>query len=402
MLVKLIVVGCAVIASIAFWNPLASWSQTPAPAVDSFMNWRPKQRAAGGARYVGESTCAECHASIAASFKASGMAHALAPAAESRVLRSNPRLVFRQGPFTYRITRQGDDQSIYTVSDGVSTISAPVRWAFGHGDSGQTYVFEHKGTLYESRVSFYPGIKSLDLTIGSLAQVPASLGEAIGRPMTAGEAKDCFSCHATAAVSGSSQLQLDKLSPGVSCEACHGPGDEHVQAMKLGNLKEKRIFNPRTLSGDAISQQFCAACHRSAEEVVSLPVRASVDNVRFQPYRIFNSRCYSDDRRISCTSCHDPHEDLRRDPVYYDAKCLACHLPSSDAKAVLRTGEKLKATTVTAPAADDAPAAIASPHPANTARCVSCHMPKIELPGAHAKFTDHWIRTVKPGEPFPK
>jgi hypothetical protein len=28
-------------------------------------------------------------------------------------------------------------------------------------------------------------------------------------------------------------------------------------------------------------------------------------------------------------------------------------------------------------------------------------MPKIDLPGAHGKFTDHWIRIVKPGEPTP-
>jgi hypothetical protein len=28
-------------------------------------------------------------------------------------------------------------------------------------------------------------------------------------------------------------------------------------------------------------------------------------------------------------------------------------------------------------------------------------MPKIDLPGAHGKFTDHWIRIVKPGEPPP-
>jgi hypothetical protein len=28
-------------------------------------------------------------------------------------------------------------------------------------------------------------------------------------------------------------------------------------------------------------------------------------------------------------------------------------------------------------------------------------MPKYELPGAHFKFTDHRIRIVKAGEPYP-
>jgi formate-dependent nitrite reductase cytochrome c552 subunit len=33
--------------------------------------------------------------------------------------------------------------------------------------------------------------------------------------------------------------------------------------------------------------------------------------------------------------------------------------------------------------------------------CVGCHMPKIDLPGAHAKFTDHQIRIVRAGDPYP-
>jgi hypothetical protein len=28
-------------------------------------------------------------------------------------------------------------------------------------------------------------------------------------------------------------------------------------------------------------------------------------------------------------------------------------------------------------------------------------MPRLELPGAHKKFTDHKIRVVKPNEPYP-
>jgi hypothetical protein len=28
-------------------------------------------------------------------------------------------------------------------------------------------------------------------------------------------------------------------------------------------------------------------------------------------------------------------------------------------------------------------------------------MPKVSLPGGHAVFTDHFIRIVRPGEPYP-
>jgi hypothetical protein len=29
-------------------------------------------------------------------------------------------------------------------------------------------------------------------------------------------------------------------------------------------------------------------------------------------------------------------------------------------------------------------------------------MPKVELQGMHASFTDHWIRIAKPNEPVPR
>jgi hypothetical protein len=33
--------------------------------------------------------------------------------------------------------------------------------------------------------------------------------------------------------------------------------------------------------------------------------------------------------------------------------------------------------------------------------CVSCHMPKYEIPQTHASFTDHYIRVVQDKEGFP-
>jgi hypothetical protein len=37
-----------------------------------------------------------------------------------------------------------------------------------------------------------------------------------------------------------------------------------------------------------------------------------------------------------------------------------------------------------------------------TENCVTCHMAKIEVPGTHATFTDHWIRIVRKGAPYPE
>ena len=43
----------------------------------------------------------------------------------------------------------------------------------------------------------------------------------------------------------------------------------------------------------------------------------------------------------------------------------------------------------------------AKPCPVAVKGCSTCHMPKIELPGSHFKFTDHRIRVARAGDTFP-
>jgi hypothetical protein len=304
------------------------------------------------------------------------MALAMESVADSRVLVQNPQLSMRVGPYLYEIKRNGK-QSSYSVTDGKETISLPIVYAFGQGRMGQTYVLQHEGKFYESLVSFYNEPKGLDFTIGAPRTVPDSLTEAVGRLLSPNEVSSCFSCHSAGAVSGG-QIRLEKLSHGVRCEVCHGPGGQHVAAAKEDENSSKLIFNPGWLSGDELTQQFCASCHRGSDEF-SLLKSMEINNVRFQPYRIFHSKCYSDDRKISCTACHDPHEPLQENPAYYDAKCLACHALKGKPPA---QGRSLSC-------------------PVSNKDCTSCHMPKIEVKAAHFNFTDHYIRIVKPGERFP-
>ena len=58
-----------------------------------------------------------------------------------------------------------------------------------------------------------------------------SLAAALGRELSSEVVSDCFSCHATAAVR-QGQLQLEGMTPGITCEGCHGPGERHVAAIK--------------------------------------------------------------------------------------------------------------------------------------------------------------------------
>lgn len=68
---------------------------------------------------------------------------------------------------------------------------------FGVGQVGQTYVFQHNGSYYESRVSFFGETQNLDITCGHSHTVPDSLDEAVGNLMKREEARACVGCHFT-------------------------------------------------------------------------------------------------------------------------------------------------------------------------------------------------------------
>jgi Cytochrome c554 and c-prime len=343
--------------------------------------WRPGGRDNSGVRYVGSETCAVCHAKEAAAQPSTPMGRAAQPASDCDILRARPRLGFRNGRYEYRITREGEG-SVYTVSDGVSNVSEPILFCFGQGAAGQTYIFRHRGAYYESRVSFFQTLDGLDVTIEHPRAEPASLEDALGRQMTNEAARGCFACHTTAAA-GATGFQLERVSAGVSCEACHGPGERHVAAVKAKETKNLHIYNPASLDGLELSQEFCGSCHQSFDTVMGLENQGGAANVRFQPYRIFNSRGHlTEDRRMSCVACHDPHGPLERDPVKYDASCLTCHL--------------------TTPKEPKTRARTAAACPVATKGCVTCHMPGVELPSMHFKFTDHWVRIARPGQPVPR
>jgi hypothetical protein len=375
---------------LAVWLGCTRTSKAQGPGMSSGgasppVSWRPGKNA----KYVGSEACAKCHQEESATQHATAMGKALEPVSTSVILRSNPKLTFHSGPYTYQITRQ-NEQSIYSVTNGKETISEPILYSFGQGKAGQTYVFQHRGSFYESRVSYFKEIQGLDWTIGYVREAPPTIDEAAGRAISSDEARNCFTCHSTAATNGT-QLQLDYLIPGVTCEACHGPGAEHITAMETKDFKNKRIFNPGKMSADELSQEFCGSCHRSAEQVLANNnLRTGNNSVRFQPYRMFTSRSHDPfDSRLSCTVCHNPHENPKHEAVFYDEKCLVCH----------RSLESLKSEQITKAETEEGRTAKACP--VSQKDCITCHMPKVEIPGSHFQFTDHRIRIVRKGEPFP-
>jgi hypothetical protein len=376
------------VAWIGVWSQTKGLTGVPLATKDRLRNpgWWPTKGAAARSEYRGSVACRECHAMKAATQPDTPMALAATPAGSASLLRKHDQLVFHSGAYEFQISARGDGP-IYSVSDGKNSLQQALAWAFGTGEVGQTYVFQREGNFYESRVSFYPRVHGLDLTLGHHAPTGNDLAGALGRLMAGPETRLCFGCHTTAS-STSGQFDVTGLIPGVTCEACHGPGARHITAMKQKQVKRglQAILNPGKL-GPVDSVDFCGACHRTAWDV-ALASPVGIANVRFQPYRLEKSRCWGKgDARLTCMACHDPHQQLVRDPSAYDEKCLNCHVSGSDAE------------SASAEATREHPGKAC---PRGTSKCVTCHMAKYEIPRSHAQFTDHWIRIILTNAAYPE
>jgi hypothetical protein len=317
--------------------------------------------------------CANCHAGVSEMYAHAGMQHALQTPGVDPVLKDHQNLSAQVGSYSYAV-QTNNGRSTYSVSDGAGSLTLPIRWTFGQNN--QTWVLEKDGEYYESQVSYFRREQGLATTPGDGSLAPHNLSEAIGRKVSVWELLQCFNCHATGATAGE-RLTLDKLRPGVGCERCHDGAEQH-QADVLRNNLATVPASLKTMSAED-AENFCGKCHRTWQSAVRNHWHGPAD-VRFQPYRLANSRCFiGNDRRISCMACHDPHQPVNEDAAFYDSKCLACHAESN------------KST---------------NSFPVQTCKvskknCVSCHMPKVELPGGHAAFTDHMIRIVRAGDAYP-
>ena len=155
---------------------------------------------------------------------------------------------------------------------------------------------------------------------------------------------------------------------GIGCERCHGPGGNHLAAIKLG-FTDRAIVNAGTASSTAITAQ-CADCHvvGSTREINAAPDDPTY--VRSPGLTLTFSRCYTESNdELSCLTCHNPHRDDEEPVKFYETKCLTCHSQKNAAQTACRV------------------------NPATN--CLNCHMPKVPAAILHSSLTDHYIRVRK-------
>ena len=276
---------------------------------------------AASAQYAGSDVCAKCH-----------------PAeAESQARSAHARAISRSKP-----PQPGD-------------------WAFGAGHQAITFVTRLDAEHYlEEGRTWYRRLNAYGRTPGAASD--AGRKYRIFDP-DAGILR-CFSCHSTGPLSQAADGAIEIHEPGVRCEACHGPSAAHA-----ADPARERPPHPDRLPAGGLNN-FCGQCHRMPAAAAETPDLRNPWNTRHQPLLLSASKCFLESKgKLSCLTCHSPHQPLETSLAAYDVKCSGCHAA-----------------------------------PRHTARvagkaCAGCHMPVVK-PEPGLEFANHRIAIFAPADPL--
>ncbi|MEO7650248.1 MAG: multiheme c-type cytochrome [Bryobacteraceae bacterium] len=349
------------------------------PAITLVLGLAFAAQAAPGS-YAGSRQCRTCHRAQFILQSASGHAHALSPVASHPLAGSFfPRSMLTRKPnFEFQFTKPPGSFGV-RVSSGKTVAEKTVEWAFGAGDQAVTFVSQLDEDSYlEHHFSYYTQPRSLEVTPGHPDREPKTVQAALGVTYKTFDPDPkimrCFECHSTGPLSLGPRMEIRPSEPGVRCEACHGPGQAHVDAATRGETMSSRgkIQNPKRLSAAELNQ-LCGRCHGAPPAAGVATDWSDPWNTRRQPVYLDHSACFQKSRgALSCLTCHDAHQSVRKnDAPYYTAVCGKCHKAASHPR--LRTASQT-----------------------SLARCVDCHMPRV-VPQAGLRFTNHWIGIYSDG-----
>jgi hypothetical protein len=324
------------------------------------------------AEFVGSAACADCHPGEFKSHAKSSHSVTL-HVMDADHLGSLAPPVGRIAGTGYVIgTRQG---RFAIAAPGYSDVIAPLDLAFGSGRSGMTYVSVEGDTIADAQMSYFPKLKQWYLTPGHTPKPPSVLG----LRYDAAFSRQCIQCHATTLPADS--LMVEPKFFGVGCEACHGPGGQHISIVRGGGPGRGNIQLGADSRVDAIGRA-CAKCHAPRQDFADNGT-AMESTHRFQSLGLAESRCFKEGgKSLTCVTCHDPHSDASKDIAGYEAVCLRCHSPS--------------AARINRPPGAGAAGKVCPVHA--TTGCTKCHMPARQIfndSNVPIRLADHLIRIFR-------
>lgn len=318
------------------------------------------------AAYAGNEACKGCHPHEYQLYIASPHAQTLHPVPVGALrpeFDSHQTVMDERDGILYSV-RKGDGKNQVVAATASGTTWGGVKWVFGSGVEAWTYLAQHDADFLQLRITYYPIDGTWNFTPGSGPGAPVR--HVLGDPFTPGQAAACFGCHSTVLVGTRERLDLDHSLLNVGCESCHGPCRSHVESMSGGAAHtQTAAVTPLRHDGTQI-MQLCGTCHRIPVAVSDESAAGESQLARFPGIALPRSRCFlASNGKLSCITCHDPHESTKQQEASFESKCLNCH---------------------------SEPQGIPCSH-GETKGCINCHMPQ-EAIGRKLplRFHNHWIR----------
>lgn len=303
---------------------------------------------ARGIVYAGSSSCRQCHQSIFDAYTATNHYMATRPAAKKDILGS-----FNQGQNTFsyspdtKIDMEERDSGLYQVvyTNGKEASAHRFDVIFG-AKHAQTFLYWQGNKTFELPVSYYTSIKAWAASPGFSSSQP-NFSRFVGQ--------NCYECHSSyidtklsmSSAGVDEELDRKSLIYGIDCERCHGPAINHVNFhLAYADIKQaKYIVSNRSLTRQQQLDR-CAVCHSGNDRQKEIstfrfkpgdtlanfyspwPMRktsADIDVHGKQYQLLAESKCFIGSKTMTCTTCHDPHQNASSSLAGYSARCKSCH-----------------------------------------------------------------------------
>ncbi|MFT7678725.1 MAG: tetratricopeptide (TPR) repeat protein [Planctomycetota bacterium] len=362
------------------------------------------------AAYVDSASCAECHADQAKGWQGSHHDLAMQPADESTVLGDFEDASFESLGLVTRFFRRDGGYWVNAEGPDGQLQDYAIDYVFGVEPLQQYLISFPGGRLQCLTVAWDTDDKRWFSLYPEDRFAPDDTLHWTGRFQNWNlMCADCHSTHLRKNYDPATDTydttwhEID-----VGCQACHGPGSEHVELARAAGAGWQPKLGESGLAvslrrGDQQTQlDSCAACHsrRSALTTDAYTGRDFHDRFGIEPLR--ESLYYADGQMqdevyvmgsfmqsrmhkmgVACSDCHDPHSlDLW---VPGDGVCMQCHSES----APLDRFETLTVKNYASPEhhhhAQDS----------EGARCVACHMPERTYMQIDERY-DHSLRIPRP------
>ena len=357
----------AVVAGLGLWSWLRDRPAPISPEQVAAEPAAPARLIAGRPGYVDGAACAGCHAEIAATYQQTGMGRSFYRATAEAMAhlggdveyfhaKSNRRYSIypRDGKFFHKRWQTGEDGA------ETNALEREIHYVMGSGNHARTYLHQYPdGRLVELPLGWYA-------ENGGFAAMNPGFDQPAHRGFRREISQDCMFCHngypriePGADRPGRDALFPGRLTEGIDCQRCHGPGEAHVAAAGAGEPAARiraAIFNPARERPQR-QLEVCLQCHFESTSR-ALPyaiVRFERGAFSYQPqepladfvlhfdhpkgvredkfeiaghgYRFLQSECFRQSESMTCTTCHDPHQALRGEQAatVYNAACRECH-----------------------------------------------------------------------------